>query len=81
MTRLEKCGERFVEAPYEWYAPRVLPRITRLKDALEDRSRPLFMLRKRRSEPGARVNVRPTPRPRACATGAPWPASRASPTS
>ena len=24
MTRLEKCGERFVEEPYEGYAPRAL---------------------------------------------------------
>jgi hypothetical protein len=56
VTRLEKRGERFVEEPYEVYAPRVLAGITGLKDTLEDRSLPLFMLRKRRNEPVARLN-------------------------
>jgi hypothetical protein len=55
VTRLEKRGERFVEEPYEVYAPRVLAGITGLKDTLEDRALPLFMLRKRRSEPVARL--------------------------
>ena len=56
VTRLEKRGERFVEEPYEVYAPRVLAGITGLKDTLEDRALPLFMLRKRRNEPVARLN-------------------------
>jgi len=55
VTRLEKRGERFVEEPYEVYAPRVLAGIAGLKDTLEDRALPLFMLRKRRSEPVARL--------------------------
>ena len=57
VTRLEKRGERFVEAPYEVYAPRVLAGIAGLKDTLEDRALPLFMLRKRRSEPVARLGA------------------------
>lgn len=56
VTRLEKRGERFVEEPYEVYAPRVLAGITGLKDTLEDRALPLFMLRKRRNEPVARLS-------------------------
>ena len=32
VTRLEKRGERFVEEPYEVYAPRVLAGIAGLKD-------------------------------------------------
>jgi len=56
VTRLEKRGDRFVEEPYEVYAPRVLAGITGLKDTLEDRALPLFMLRKRRNEPVARLN-------------------------
>jgi hypothetical protein len=56
VTRLEKRGERFVEEPYEVYAPRVLAGIAGLKDTLEDRALPLFMLRKRRSEPVARLS-------------------------
>ena len=56
VTRLEKRGERFVEEPYEVYAPRVLAGIAGLKDTLEDRALPLFMLRKRRSEAVARLN-------------------------
>jgi hypothetical protein len=56
VTRLEKRGERFVEEPYEVYAPRVLAGIAGLKDTLEDRALPLFMLRKRRSEPVSRLN-------------------------
>lgn len=55
VTRLEKRGDRFVEEPYEVYAPRVLAGIAGLKDTLEDRSLPLFMLRKRRAEPVARL--------------------------
>src|SRR5207245_163696 len=38
VTRLEKRGERFVEEPYEVYAPRVLAGIAGLKDTLEDRA-------------------------------------------
>jgi hypothetical protein len=56
VTRLEKRGERFVEEPYEVYAPRVLAGIAGLKDTLEDRALALFMLRKRRSEPVLRVS-------------------------
>jgi hypothetical protein len=56
VTRLEKRGDRFVEEPYEVYAPRVLAGITGLKDTLEDRSLPLVMLRKLRNEPVARLN-------------------------
>src|SRR3970282_1513072 len=55
VTRLEKRGERFVEEPYEVYAPRGLAGITGLKDTLEDGPLPLFMLRRRRSEPVARL--------------------------
>lgn len=55
VTRLEKRAERFVEEPYEVYAPRVLAGIAGLKDTLEDRALPLFMLRRRRSEPVARL--------------------------
>ncbi len=57
VTRLERRGERFVEEPYEVYAPRVLAGITGLKDTLEDRALPLFMLRKRRSEEVERLSV------------------------
>jgi len=56
VTRLEKRGERFMEEPYEVYAPRVLAGIAGLKDTLEDRALPLFMLRRRRSEPVARLS-------------------------
>jgi hypothetical protein len=56
VTRLEKRGDRFVEEPYEVYAPRVLAGIAGLKDTLEDRSLPLFMLRRQRTEAVARVN-------------------------
>jgi hypothetical protein len=55
VTRLEKRSDRFVEEPYEVYAPRVLAGIAGLQDTLEDRSLPLFMLRKRRAEPVARL--------------------------
>jgi hypothetical protein len=55
VTRLEKRGDRFVEEPYEVYAPRVLAGIAGLKDTLEDRALPLFMLRRRQSEPVARL--------------------------
>jgi Domain of unknown function (DUF3854)/Protein of unknown function (DUF3631) len=56
VSRQERRGERFVEVPYEVYAPRVLAGIAGLKEALEDRALPLFMLRKRRSEEVARLN-------------------------
>jgi hypothetical protein len=56
VSRLEKRGERFVEEPYEVYTPRVLAGIAGLKDTLEDRALPLFMLRKRRNEPVARLS-------------------------
>jgi hypothetical protein len=55
VTRLERRGERFVEEPYEVYAPRVLAGIAGLKDTLEDRALPLFMLRKRRTEAVSRL--------------------------
>ena len=55
VTRLEKRGDRFVEEPYEVYAPRVLAGIAGLKDTLEDRALPLIMLRRRSSEPVARL--------------------------
>ena len=55
VTRLEKRGERFVETPYEVYAPRVLAGIAGLKDTLEDRALPLVMLRRRSTEPVARL--------------------------
>ena len=56
VTRLEKRGDRFVEEPYEVYAPRVLAGIAGLKETLEDRALPLFMLRRRANEPVARLN-------------------------
>ena len=59
VTRLEKRGERFVEEPYEVYAPRVLAGIAGLKDTLEDRALTLVMLRRRRGENVARIG-RPT---------------------
>ena len=55
VTRLEKRGERFVEEPYEVYAPRVLAGIAGLKDTLEDRALALVMLRRRRGEAVARI--------------------------
>ena len=55
VTRLERRGDRFVEQPYEVYAPRVLAGIAGLQETLEDRTLPLFMLRKRRAEPVARL--------------------------
>jgi hypothetical protein len=55
VTRLERRGDRFVEEPYEVYAPRALAGIAGLKDTLEDRALPLVMLRRRRSEPVARI--------------------------
>jgi hypothetical protein len=56
VSRLEKRGERFAEESYEVYAPRVLAGIAGLKDTLEDRALPVFMMRKRRSEAVARLN-------------------------
>jgi len=55
VTRLEKRGERFVEEPYEVFAPRVLAGIAGLKDTLEDRALALVMLRRRRGEAVARI--------------------------
>jgi hypothetical protein len=55
VSRLEKRGEKFVEVHYEVYAPRVLAGLGGLKDTLEDRAIPVFMLRKRREEPVARL--------------------------
>ena len=55
VTRLERHGGRLREEPYEVYAPRVLAGIAGLKDTLEDRALPVFMLRKRRAEPVARL--------------------------
>jgi hypothetical protein len=57
VTRLERRGGRFVEAPCEVYAPRVLAGIAGLKETLEDRALPLVMLRKRRDEPVARLTT------------------------
>jgi hypothetical protein len=55
VLRLEHRGERYVEVPYEVFAPRVLAGIEGLKETLEDRALPLFMLRKRRAEAVARL--------------------------
>jgi hypothetical protein len=55
VMRLEHRGERYVEVPYEVFAPRVLAGIEGLKETLEDRALPLFMLRKRRAEAVARL--------------------------
>jgi len=55
VSRLEKRGEKFVEVHYEVYAPRVLAGLIGFKDTLEDRAIPVFMLRKRREEPVARL--------------------------
>jgi hypothetical protein len=55
VTRLERRGRAFVEAPSEAYAPRVLAGIAGLKETLEDRALPLFMFRKRRNEPVTRL--------------------------
>jgi hypothetical protein len=57
VTRLERRGGRFVEAPCEVYAPRVLAGIAGLKETLEDRALLLVMLRKRRDEPVARLTT------------------------
>jgi len=56
VTRIEKRGERFVEEPYEVYTPRVLAGIAGLKDTLEDRALTLVMLRRRKTEPVARIS-------------------------
>src|SRR6185436_510195 len=56
VTRLERRGRGFVEAPSEVYCPRVLAGIAGLQETLEDRSLPLFMFRKRRDEPVTRSN-------------------------
>lgn len=55
VTRLERRGERLVEEPYEVFAPRVLAGIAGLRDTLEDRALPMFMIRRRRAEPVARL--------------------------
>jgi hypothetical protein len=55
VTRLEKRGDRFVEEPYEAYAPRVLAGIAGLKDTLDDRALSVVMLRRRASEKVARI--------------------------
>jgi hypothetical protein len=55
VTRLEKRGEKFMEVHYEVFAPRALAGLAGLKDTLEDRSFPLFMVRKRRDESVARL--------------------------
>jgi hypothetical protein len=57
VSRLEKRGERFVDVAYEVYAPRALAGIAGLKETLEDRSLPVFLLRKRRDEPVTRVTA------------------------
>lgn len=55
VPRLEKRGERFVQIPYEVYAPRAIAGIAELKDTLEDRAIPIFMSRRRKDEPVARL--------------------------
>ena len=55
VPRYEKRGDKMVEVPHEAYAPRVLAGIAGLKETLEDRALPLFMLRRRRSEAVARL--------------------------
>ncbi len=57
VTRLERRGRLFVETPCEVYAPRVLTGINGLKETLEDRAIPLFMFRRRREEPIARMTA------------------------
>lgn len=57
VTRLEKHGERFTDVAYEVYAPRALAGIGALKETLADRSLPIFMARKRRDEPVARLTA------------------------
>ena len=44
VTRLERQDRGFVEVPSEVYAPRVLAGIAGLKETLEDRAVPLFLL-------------------------------------
>jgi hypothetical protein len=46
VPRLEKRGERFIPVHYDVYAPRVLAGIGALKDVLEDRTLPVFLLRR-----------------------------------
>jgi len=55
VPRFEKRGEQFVSVPYEVYAPRVLAGIEALKDVLEDRTLPVFLLRRLPNEPIARL--------------------------
>ena len=55
VTRLEHHDGKLRDQSYEVYAPRVLAGIAGLKDTLEDRALPVFMLRKRRAEPVARI--------------------------
>jgi hypothetical protein len=53
--RVTAAGGRSCVADYRRYAPRVLAGIAGLKETLEDRALPLFMFRKRRDEPVARL--------------------------
>ena len=55
VTRLEHHEGKLRDHSYEVYAPRVLAGIAGLKDTLEDRALPVFMLRKLRAEPVARI--------------------------
>ena len=55
VTRLEHHDGKLRDQSYEVYAPRVLAGIAGLKDTLEDRALPVYMLRKRRAEPVARI--------------------------
>jgi hypothetical protein len=55
VPRLEKRGERYVSVHYDVYAPRVLAGIGALKDVLEDRTLPVFLLRRLLDEPVMRL--------------------------
>lgn len=57
VVRLEKREDQFVDIPYEVYAPRMLAGLAGLKETLEDRSIPLYMVRRLRSEPIARITA------------------------
>ena len=60
VLRYERVGERFEERSFEPFAPRILAGIatTSLPDVLEDRSIPVSMHRRRRTERVERFNVR-----------------------
>lgn len=56
VTRIEKRGEKFVDASYPTYCPRVLAGINKMADTLEGRSITIYLERKLRGEPVERFS-------------------------